>query len=243
MGFVDYKGTNYAGWQVQPNATSVQEKIEESLSTFYKEKISVVGCGRTDAGVHARNYAFHFDMTSTYDTLNLQRINAILPEDIALKNIVQVTSDFHARYSCNQRTYHYHLHGTKDPFLRGFSYCYPLYEQLDWEKIHQVSQLLLNFEEFYSFCKSRSSADHYKCQLSQVEWIHHDQKAQLIISSNRFLRGMVRLVVGMQLHVGSGKMKVDDVAQALQNQERLPMPWAVPPEGLFLVNVNYPPID
>lgn len=237
---VDYHGGAFNGWQIQPDARSVQEELQEALSTFCHQPIAVVGCGRTDAGVHARNYPLHFETHRNLSSRDLKGINAILPSDISMSFVSPVSNDFHARYSCYRRTYHYFIHFRKSVFEQGLSFHYPLAAQCDVDDLNAASELMIRTGNFYTFCKSKSGVDNYECSVDQCQWSERENGWQLKISSNRFLRGMVRMTVGMCLNVALGKISLIEVKKCLQQQQRLDRPWSVPAEGLFLVKAEYP---
>lgn len=236
---IKYNGHNYAGWQRQPNAPSVQEAVEVALSTFYREPISVVGCGRTDSGVHASFYVLHFEMSHLPDMMALKGLNAILPEDISIFKIYEVADTMHARYSCSYRAYSYFMHRIKDPFLNGNSFHFHRFDKLDRALVDQAASMIMEYGDFFPFCKSNSGVEHYKCQIFKSEWQWDESKATYHVAANRFLRGMVRLLVGAQLNVGLGQISLGVLETSLQQQSRLTRDWSVPGEGLFLSEVRY----
>lgn len=235
-----YLGTNFSGWQKQPGDKTVQQSLEEALSTILREPIEITGCGRTDAGVHARNYVAHFDMaTDTLPASTLYQVNAILPFDIAVHAIEPTHPSFHARFDAKERTYRYYLHFEKDPFLQTQSFYFPFKSEINVELLDASAQLLKEYEQFKPFCKTGSDADHYIVYLKESKWEVHDQRAVYTIRANRFLRGMVRLVVGATLNVAMGKVSLLTLKQCLDTQEPIPKAWSVPPEGLFLEEIIY----
>lgn len=238
---LSYKGTEYAGWQIQPNATTIQGLIEEALSTFYRKRIEIVGCGRTDAGVHASRYEAHFDAEVKAQQKDVKGINALLPCDIAISRLEQTDDDFHARFSCRGRSYEYHLHYYKDPFHDDLSFQFFEFQKVNTALLSESARLILDYEAFLPFCKSHSGNDHYRCQMGESRWDWDEMSGKGVyrISANRFLRGMVRLLVGMQLNVALGKIALDDVKRALESQERLARDWSVPAKGLFLSDLKY----
>jgi tRNA pseudouridine38-40 synthase len=237
-----YDGTKYSGWQKQPNASSIQEVLENSLSTILQENIEIVGCGRTDAGVHALSSYFHFDTTTENNDLK-HKLNLFLPKEIAVNNIVQVNDDAHARFDATKRSYVYKIHRNKDPFLLNHSYFFPQFQTLDFSKMKDASLLLLEFDEFFTFCKTRTDVKTMKCQLFESKWEVDDDYLNFHISADRFLRGMVRLIVGMCLNVAQGKIELESVRTALENQTRLERDLSVPACGLYLSKIVYPYID
>lgn len=235
-----YLGTNFSGWQKQPGDKTVQQTLEEACSTILREPIEITGCGRTDAGVHARNYVAHFDaMRDDLPGSTVYQVNAILPFDIAVHSIEPAPQAFHARYDAVQRTYKYYIHFQKDPFLQTQSFHFPFRDELNIEMLDGAANLLKDYEQFKPFCKTGSDAEHYIVYLKESKWEVHDQRAVYTISANRFLRGMVRLVVGATLNVGMGKISLLTLKQCLDTQEPMPKAWSVPPEGLFLEEIRY----
>lgn len=238
---LSYNGTRYAGWQRQPNAMSVQQMIEEKLAVLLRHDCPVIGCGRTDAGVHASQFFLHFDHEGEIPEYFISRMNKLLPEDIALYRLIEVEPEAHTRFDATKRAYEYHLGFAKNPFRTETVYHYKQWEKLDLEKMQEAARLLMNYGAFYPFCKSNSDAKTMNCQLFRSEWEKKSDGFGLIfhVEANRFLRGMVRLIVGMCLNVGMGKMKVEAVKTALDNQERMKKSLSAPPHGLFLTRVEY----
>lgn len=239
--FVDcsYLGTDYVGWQRQPNGDSVQGVIEQSLSTILREEIEIVGCGRTDAGVHASNYIFHMDLKNDLPERSLGKLNRFLPGDIAIKSITPVTQDMHARFSAKERTYEYYLTLTKDPFNQETVYYFPYPTSLDFEEMNRVGEMLLGFSDFATFCKTGSDTPHYLCDLTECRWSVDGDRATFRITSNRFLRGMVRLIVGAMLRVGRNATSFEEVKEAMQTQGTLTKSESAPGHGLHLVQIKY----
>ncbi|MEM6966457.1 MAG: tRNA pseudouridine(38-40) synthase TruA [Bacteroidota bacterium] len=236
-----YKGTNFHGWQRQPNAPSVQATLEEALSTILRTSITITGCGRTDTGVHASQYYIHFDTEVLFPKAFEKRINKYLPDDIAVYKIFGVDDKAHARFDATYRAYEYHVIFGKNPFLAESAYRFPFGEKLDFEKMQDAAKLLLNYDAFFPFCKTKSDAKTMLCNLHRAEWIWKIEGKHLVfrIAANRFLRGMVRLIVGMCLNVGIGKLSIDEVEAAMHHQTRLRKSYSVPPQGLFLSEVRY----
>lgn len=236
-----YNGTNYHGWQRQPNSPSVQSTIETALSTILRTETAVTGCGRTDTGVHASQYYLHFDYDGNFPKAFTRRLNKFLPNDIAIKSVFEVKAETHARFDAYYRKYEYHLNFDKNPFTINISYHYHFARDLDISKMQEVSKLLLKYENFFSFCKSNSDVKNMLCSLYQAEWKAQKDHLVFHIAANRFLRGMVRLIVGMCLNVGLGKINIDQVIEAMDQQIRLEKNLSVPAKGLFLTEVKYPP--
>ncbi len=239
---LSYLGTRYCGWQRQPNALSVQEVIENALGTILREKIEITGCGRTDTGVHARYYVAHFDYLHPLPPTFLQGMNSLLPPDIALYSATAVAADAHARFDAYERSYAYHISLRKAPFATELAWFYPLHHQLDRQKMAETAALLTRFHAFAPFCKSHSGVDDFDCTLKTAYWDFQPEQHQYVfhISANRFLRGMVRLIVGACVNVGSGKLNLEAVQHALETQTALKKNLSVPPQGLFLTEVKYP---
>jgi len=237
-----YNGTNYNGWQKQPNDPSVQEMIEAALFTIIRQEIAVVGCGRTDTGVHAKEYYLHFDLENGLPENFIYRLNKVLPKDISIEKIFEVHADAHARFDATNRSYEYHVVFNKNPFRQDTTYFFPFSKQLDFEKLQAAASLLLQYEEFYPFCKSNTDVKTMICEMTRAEWVLNEDKTGMIfyISANRFLRGMVRLIVGMCLNVGLGKITIEEVKAALEKQERFNKSHSVSPQGLFLMDIRYP---
>ncbi|MBK8554486.1 MAG: tRNA pseudouridine(38-40) synthase TruA [Lewinellaceae bacterium] len=237
---LSYLGTGFSGWQRQPNALAVQEKLEDALATLLREPISVTGCGRTDTGVHARYYIAHFDAGHALPERFLEAINSMLPSGIAVQRVIPVPPDAHARFDAVERSYVYTITLVKDPFLTDTAWYYPQGKQLDLDAVHKVATLLGQYEDFAPFCKSDSGLDHFRCQSLKAHWEVRGELLEFHISANRFLRGMVRLVVGSCVYAGLGKMSVAEIKKALEEQSALPMPFSVPAQGLALTAVRYP---
>lgn len=237
-----YNGTNYKGWQKQPHSTSVQGVVEQAFSTILGNPFEVTGCGRTDTGVHASQYYMHFEWEGGFPEGFVSRINKFLPGDIAIRRIFEVPPLAHARFDAVRRSYEYHIVLDKSPFEPLTSWHFPFFERLDLENTQAAAALLLQYGEFQPFCKSNSDAHTMQCSLMRSEWVLHEDTRRLVfhVSANRFLRGMVRLIVGMCLNVGLGKLTLDQVKKALDEQVLLNKSWSVPPHGLFLTEVIYP---
>lgn len=235
-----YKGTAYAGWQRQPNALSVEEVIDTALGTILGTPIKLVGCGRTDTGVHASGYYAHFDFPGSFPEAFLRRMNRFLPEDVALRELYQVPESVHARFTATGRAYTYEISTEKDPFRAETITRLPRPGAYDQQLVQEAAKLILEFEEFATFCKTNSDAYTMRCTLHHSDWVFSKGGWTYRIGANRFLRGMVRLVVGMCLRVGEGKLTLGQVREALEQQKRLPKPWSAPAEGLYLSEVSYP---
>jgi len=235
-----YKGTNYHGWQRQPNATSVEETVDTALSLLLAEKIKIVGCGRTDTGVHASYYVAHFDFAGEFPKAFPRRFNRFLAQDVAILGLYKVAPDFHARFFATGRSYVYRIALFKDPFRTDTVSSLPQMKALDRDAMRQAAAILLEYDAFAPFCKTKSDVFTMNCDLTEARWDFGDREWEFHISANRFLRGMVRLIVGMCLRVGEGKLTLAQLRAALEEQARLPKPWSAPAAGLFLSDVRYP---
>ena len=238
--FFSYDGTDYHGWQRQPNAPTVQQKLEEALQMVLRAEVSVVGAGRTDTGVHAAMMAAHFDWHEALDCSHLAfRINGLLPPDIAVREIKPVGDDWHARFSALWRTYHYYIINRKDAFRHR--HALRLYFPLDIEQMNAAASLLLTHNDFGCFCKSHSDNKTNLCTVTEAHWsVQEDGSMVFRITANRFLRNMVRAIVGTLIEVGKGKMTIDDFRQVLLSGKRTEAGESVPAKGLFLENIVYP---
>lgn len=240
---ISYDGTEYCGWQYQKNTiVTVQQVIQEGLSKLMRDEYKILGCGRTDTGVHARGYYYHFDSDKELDIEWVEdKINRVLPPSIATHKIIAVHDNAHARFDAYERSYIYRLRITADPFDRRFAWYYP-FGNLDIELMNEAARLLMTYEEFYPFCKISADVKTYICEVSKAEWTF-DEKNQVYefrIVSNRFLRGMIRLIVGMCIHLQRGRLSLADVKKVMDEQSRLVMDYSVPPQGLCLYDVKYP---
>ena len=236
-----YNGANYSGWQIQPNTPSVQETIEQAMSLILGTTINITGCGRTDTGVHASAYFIHFDFDGGFPQGFVNRINKYLPADIVIYHMMPVKPDAHARFDAYYRSYEYHISFDKDPFREKTNWHYPFIDKVDFKKLQQAANLILQYEEFAPFCKTNSDAKTMFCDLKASEWVILADERRMIyrVAANRFLRGMVRLLVGMCLYVATDKLTLEEVKTALDNQTPLPKSYSVPPNGLFLNEVRY----
>lgn len=236
---IAYNGKNYFGWQRQPKQMSVQQVIEESLSTLLREDIKITGAGRTDAGVHAKQLFAHFDFEAINDTKALVfRINSFLPKDISVVNIFQVKDNAHARFDAVAREYEYVISLRKDPFSQDFAY--QLNKIPDVDLMNKTSELLFNHIDFQCFSRSKTDVKTYNCVISKASWELIDNKLTFTISADRFLRNMVRAIVGTLLDVGFGKTSVEDFQAILNSKNRSKAGASAPAHGLYLTKVKYP---
>lgn len=236
---LSYDGTAYHGWQVQPNGDSVQAELERALSLLLGHETAVVGAGRTDAGVHARMMVAHFDVAETVDCQQLTyRLNRLLPRDIAVSRIEAVASDMHARFSATQRTYHYYVHTAKNPFLRQYS-C-ELHYPLDFRLMNEAAATLLEYDDFGAFCKTHTDVKTKLCHVVRAEWLRmKPDEWCFVISANRFLRNMVRAVVGTLIDVGRHRLTVEGFRAVVEGRRRTAAGESMPANALFLEEIKY----
>ena len=239
---LSYNGSAFCGWQIQENANSVQEELQKTLSMLLKEPVSVTGAGRTDSGVHAINYIAHFDCQAVIqDTAHLAyKMNAILPKEIAVHSIYQVHNTAHARFDAISRTYKYYIHTNKDPFENGFSY-FVRPDSMDIEKMNLAARYFLGEHDFSSLEKVNGGNKTSICTVTHAQWEQiSEHKFVFTVTANRFLRNMVRAMVGSLLEVGSGKRSPEWIEQMLAQKNRCAAGQSVPGKALFLVEVKYP---
>ncbi len=238
---LSFKGTKYAGWQIQNGQPTVQAVLQEKWAVLLQQAIGITGCGRTDAGVHASQFFLHFDAEwSKKSRITAGSLNALLPDDIAVKKVFQVNDDFHTRFHAYSRKYIYRVHAKRDPFLSDRSFFYSD-RNLDIELMNSAVKCLEGMHDFSRFCKANSGAKNYICHVSEARWFQSGEYTfEFHITANRFLRGMVRLIVGMCLHCNNQKIEPDQVRQAFLQKQRIGPSWSVPPHGLHLVGVKYP---
>lgn len=236
---LSYDGTRYHGWQIQPNGDSVQERLEHALTLLLRQPTGVVGAGRTDAGVHARQMVAHFDTTVAIDCPQMvYKLNRLLPYDISVSGIEPVDKDMHARFSATERTYHYYVHTAKNPFCRAYS-C-ELHYPLDFELMNEAANMLLEYEDFGAFCKSNSDVKTTLCHVVRARW-HQTGPTEWFfeISANRFLRNMVRAVVGTLVDVGRHRLSLEGFRQVIEHGKRTGAGESMPGHALFLEEVKY----
>ncbi len=238
--YISYKGTHYHGWQFQKNALSVQQEITTSLQTLIKDKtLSIIGSGRTDAGVHAKQQVFHVDVTDTIDIEDLHhRLNGILNNDIVVNKINVVPSNAHARFNATSRSYEYHLRLKKIPF--GENEYYYHRNTLNFRAMNEAARYLLGEQDFESFSKVKTEVNNFICTITKAEWLINGEHAIFYISANRFLRSMVRAIVGTLLDIGEGKIEPKEVKSIIEKKDRSKAGRSVPPQGLYLCKVEYP---
>ncbi|WP_200975718.1 tRNA pseudouridine(38-40) synthase TruA [Echinicola sp. 20G] len=236
---VAYKGTHYHGWQVQPNAMTVQEKINHALKTILRKEIETMGSGRTDTGVHGKQQYLHFDFEGDLERRTfLKKLNAVLPKDISAYNLQKVKPEAHARFDAAWRSYEYYISLRKNPFEEELSWhCY---YQLDLGLMNSAAQLLLAHRDFECFSKVKTEVNHFECEIKTAFWEQKDQHLIFHITANRFLRGMVRAIVGTMVEVGTGKLDLEGFQNILDSRSRGKAGAAAPPQGLYLSEVTYP---
>lgn len=243
-----YNGTNYHGWQTQPNAITVQELLDKALSTILRIPIETVGAGRTDTGVHAKQLFAHLDITEDNpdrvqdEVITITRgLNALLPYDISVKRIIPVHGDAHARFDATERSYEYHIHFEKDPFLQNLSW--QVRDIPDVNLMNQAAQIMIEYTDFSSFSKSNTQVFTNNCKITKAEWIMDEGKLTFHISADRFLRNMVRAIVGTLMAVGKGDIQPDEVRNIIESKNRSNAGTSVPACGLYLTEVKYPYIS
>jgi tRNA pseudouridine38-40 synthase len=235
---ISYKGTNYHGWQIQKNAHSVQQEFNNALFKLFQTKISTIGSGRTDTGVHAEQQFVQIEMENEINDDHIFKLNHILPHDISINNFFRVKERSSVRYDASSRTYEYRICRVKNPFLQDMV-CF-FWKDLDIDKMNKAAKVLLKFNDFESFSKVNTSTPHFLCDMFHAEW---SQKGDLLIfriEANRFLRGMVRAIVGTLLEVGLGRLSVADFEKIIEKKDRKAAGRAAPASGLFLVKIKYP---
>lgn len=252
-----YNGANYCGWQTQPSLPTVQQTLEEALTTLLRQPIAIVGCGRTDTGVHASDFYAHFDLNDPNDFKDLKdprdlkyprapkaltslvfKLNNFLPPDIAIFDIFPVADNAHARFDATARTYQYHVSDRRLPFRQG-QYC-RIYFKPDLERMNEAARVLMEYEDFTSFAKLHTQVKTNICHLSEAQWDAVGEEWVFTIRSNRFLRNMVRSVTGTLLDVGRGKLSIEGLREIIEKKDRCAAGVSMPACGLFLTKVDYP---
>ena len=246
---LSYDGTGYHGWQVQPNGVSVQEVLQKALSTLLRQPTEVTGAGRTDAGVHASMMVAHFDWPAAHEgegceempldcTQLTYKLNRLLPPDVAVQAVRPVGPAMHARFSATRRTYHYYIHTRKDPFLRGYSWQVNV--PLDFALMNEAAQVLLEYSDFTSFSKTGTDVKTNICQLTEARWEQlKPGEWRFTVSANRFLRNMVRAIVGTLVEVGRHRMTISQMRHAIEAKDRQRAGESVPGHALYLTNIEY----
>lgn len=238
---IAYNGTAYHGWQIQKNALSVQEFVNKVLSTLCRQDIETLGCGRTDTGVHARQLFAHVDIPADIDVLNphfLLSMNSMLPFDIVVKRFIKVAPDAHARFDATMRSYQYHIHFIKDPFLHNLSWL--LRDKPELALMNQAAAILMEYQDFSCFSKSNTKTLTNNCLIKRAEWVKTENGIAFHISADRFLRNMVRAIVGTLIRVGKKEMEVEDIRKVIDSKNRSVAGESVAACGLYLTEVIYP---
>jgi tRNA pseudouridine38-40 synthase len=235
---VSYKGTNYSGFQIQENAGSIQEEVERALETFLRKKIGLTGSSRTDTGVHALQNFFHFDYEGVIEDQSLYNLNALLPGDISVRNIFPVGAEANCRFDASSREYRYYVYGKKNPFLADRAYFFPY--PLDREKLESAADLLRGYTDFSAFAKRNSQVKTFECAIRESRWEEEGECLVYHVMANRFLRGMVRGLVGTMLQVGRGKISLAQFGRVIEEKDNQSADFSVPGHGLFLFRVNFP---
>jgi len=237
-----YNGTAYHGWHIQPNAASVQETLNKAFSVLLNSEINLMGAGRTDTGVHAREMYAHFDFENSFDIPKLvHKLNSFLPRDIVIYQIFPVDSEAHTRFDAIKRTYEYHIHLFKDAFLQEQSWHFT--QNLDVDLMNEASKLLFNHTDFQSFSKVNTDVNTFDCTIFEAYWRKEGSKLIFTISANRFLRNMVRSIVGTLVNIGLHKITLADFNSIIESKSRNKAGFSVPAHGLYLTKIEYPYID
>jgi len=238
--YLAYNGTRYHGWQVQPNGVTVQERIEEALTLLLRRETPIVGAGRTDAGVHARLMVAHFDTEDVLQDFQglVEKLNRVLPSDISVYKIVPVRADAHSRFDALSRTYRYYLVDRKDPFFGMYAWRY--HGNLDFEKMNEAASCLFRYTDFTSFSKLHTDVKTNNCRIMKACWKKENDLWVFEIKADRFLRNMVRAIVGTLYDVGRGRLSVGDFCRVIEDKNRCKAGTSAPGNALFLVNIEYP---
>ena len=233
-----YQGKNYFGYQIQPNEISVQEELEKALSTLLRQDIKITGAGRTDTGVHAKKMFAHFDTDLVLDDHLVYKLNSFLPQDIAVKRIFEVKENFHARFDATFRTYEYYISLEKKPFTLDHSWQM-WKRKLDIEKMNEASKILFDYQDFTSFAKLHTDNKTNNCRIYKAFWEQNGTELKFTISADRFLRNMVRAIVGTMVEIGNGKIQPENLRTIIEEKNRNSAGTSAPAQGLFLVDVGY----
>ena len=236
---LSYNGKNYHGWQIQPNAISVQEVLEKAMSTLLNTKVTLVAAGRTDTGVHAQQMFAHCDIDQAIENQNfVYKLNSFLPKDIGVHNIFEVKPEAHARFDALSRTYVYRIALKKDVF--NFDLTYLINQDLDVDKMNRAAKILFEYKDFQCFSKTHTDVKTYICEVMKAEWTRVGNELHFVIKADRFLRNMVRAIVGTLINVGLHKIKVEDVHRIIASKDRGEAGYSVPAQGLYLTQIEYP---
>jgi tRNA pseudouridine38-40 synthase len=236
---IAYNGKEYCGWQYQPHSPSVQETLNKALSTLLRKEIDVVGAGRTDTGVHATQMFAHFDYEEVINSDALtKRLNAYLPKDIVVYRIIPLHDEAHARFDATSRTYEYHIHTFKDAFVDEGSWYN--FHPLDVDKMNEASKIILEYIDFKCFSKTHTDVKTFNCKVTEAHWQQNGARLVFTVTADRFLRNMVRAIVGTLVNVGLGKINLHDFRQIIESRDRSAAGFSVPAHGLYLTKVKYP---
>ncbi|MBU3822910.1 tRNA pseudouridine(38-40) synthase TruA [Flavobacteriaceae bacterium XHP0103] len=236
---LSYNGKAYHGWQNQPNAISVQEVLEDSLSKLLNETKAIVGAGRTDAGVHAKQMFAHFDTEVDFVEEDLvYKLNSFLPNDIAIHKVFKVIPEAHARFDALSRTYLYRVDLKKNVFT--FDQTYYFKQDLDIDKMNEATNVLFQYKDFQCFSKSKTDVKTYDCDIMEAQWFFKEEELHFVIKADRFLRNMVRAIVGTMINIGLGKISIDEFHAVIQSKSRSKAGFSVPAHALYLIEVAYP---
>ena len=235
---LSYNGKAYHGWQNQPDAISVQEVLEKALSTLLKQKIAVVGAGRTDTGVHASQLFAHFDFEMALPENFVFKLNSFLPKDVAIQSIFNVRDDAHARFHATSRTYNYRISTSKSVF--NYDFAYALQKPLNIDLMNKACDILLQYKDFQCFSKVNTDVKTYNCKLMHAQWTSNGNELVFAIKADRFLRNMVRAIVGTLVNIGLEKLELEKLHDIIKSKNRNEAGFSVPAHGLYLVNVEYP---
>ena len=233
-----YNGTHYHGWQIQPNVASVQETMNKAFSVILNSEISLMGAGRTDTGVHAKEMYAHFDLEKPFDISNtIHKLNSFLPKDIVIYDIFAVADDAHTRFDANKRTYEYHINTFKDAFLQEQSWYF--HQKLDIDLMNEAAKILLKHTDFQCFSKVNTDVNTFDCTIFEAHWNKENGKLIFTISANRFLRNMVRSIVGTLINIGLRKITLQDFESIIKSKNRDKAGFSVPAHGLYLTKIEY----
>ena len=235
---LSYDGTGFGGFQIQTNTVTIQGALEDALAIIYRQPIALTGASRTDAGVHALQNFFHFDTDALIEPKHLYNLNSILPNSIVVHSIYKVPNDAHARFDAVQRTYIYRINKVKSPFLEGRSWFYPY--PVNMELLQAAADILLLYTDFESFSKKSTSVNTFECTISKALWVEEEQNLSFHIDANRFLRGMIKGLVGTMLQVGRGQLTIDQWQEIIQSKDEQRVDFSTPAHGLYLSGIKYP---
>jgi len=235
---LSYKGTNYSGFQVQENAITIQSEVEKAFRTLQKDEVQMTGSSRTDAGVHALQNFFHFDYQKEIHPQFIYKMNAILNDDIVVKNLFETRNDAHCRFDAVSREYKYYIYRHKNPFLKDRAWYFPY--KIDFDKLQEAATIIKGNNDFTAFSKRNTQVKSFICSISESEWTRKNNELIYYVKSDRFLRGMVRALVATMLLIGRNKLSIDEFKKIIDKKDNSKANFAAPAKGLFLISVNYP---